>query len=273
MKDISYQILDLLEKYGSDPEGIKKALEQEDTPEVLYALSPVRENLLEWYDWNPEGRLLQIGADYGALTGMLAERLRQVDVWDCLDEDLEVVKRRFPQTEGIHLLKQLPLEKLEQECYDYIFIPELRMDLLPESGNREHAEAGTVSLLTRLKLLLKPEGKLILAGFNRIGLRRFAGAEADEGTAAITWRLIGEMTERCMDGHAPAVYYPVPDHRLPTAVYSDKRLPEKGELSNLSVAYDKPGFRYFSEEAGFDELLQEGQFPQFADSYLVIWEK
>ena len=100
MKDMSYQILDLLEKYGSDPEGIKKALELEEDPEVLYALSPVRENLLEWYDWNPEGRLLQIGADYGALTGMLAERLRQVDVWDCLDEDLEVVKRRFPQTEG-----------------------------------------------------------------------------------------------------------------------------------------------------------------------------
>lgn len=279
MKDISYQILDLLEKYGSDPEGIKKALEQEADPEVLYALSPVRENLLEWYDWNPEGSLLQIGADYGALTGMLADRLRQVDVWDCRDEDLEVVKRRFPQTEGIHLLKQMPLEKLEQEYYDYIFIPEIRMDLLEsagkerESSNRQNAEVGTVSLLTQLKPLLKPEGKLILAGFNRIGLRRFAGAEADEGTAAITWRLIGEMTERCMDGHVPAVYYPVPDHRLPTAVYSDKRLPEKGELSNLSVAYDKPGFRYFSEEAGFDELLQEGQFPQFADSYLVIWEK
>ena len=76
MKDISYDILELLEKYGSDPEGIQKALETEKAPEVLYALSPIRENLLEWYEWNPSGSLLQIGADYGALTGMLAEKLR-----------------------------------------------------------------------------------------------------------------------------------------------------------------------------------------------------
>ena len=68
-------------------------------------------------------------------------------------------------------------------------------------------------------------------------------------------------------------YYPVPDHRLPTAVYSDRRLPKKGELTNLSVAYDRPGYRYFSEEAGFDELCREGLFREFADSYLVIWEK
>ena len=50
MKDISYQILDILEKYGSGPDGIRKALGTEEEPEVLYALSPIWENLLEWYD-------------------------------------------------------------------------------------------------------------------------------------------------------------------------------------------------------------------------------
>ena len=43
MKDISYQILDILEKYGSGPDGIRKALGTEEEPEVLYALSPIRE--------------------------------------------------------------------------------------------------------------------------------------------------------------------------------------------------------------------------------------
>ena len=274
MKDISYQILDILEKYGTGPDGIRKALGTEEEPEVLYALSPIRENLLEWYDWKEKGRLLQIGADYGALTGMLAGRLNQIDVWDRKDEDLEVVKRRYPQAENVNLLKAVSLESLEPESYDYIFIPELKKDLLfGLSENRQDEEAGLKDLLRLLKKRLKPEGQLIIAGFNRIGLRIFAGAEREEETVSLTWRILDGITKECMDGHEPAVYYPVPDHRLPTAVYSDRRLPEKGELSNLSVAYDKPGFRYFSEEAGFDELLREGQFPQFADSYLVIWEK
>lgn len=268
MKDISYDILDILEKYGSDPKGIRKALEEEKDPAVLYALSPVRENLLEWYDWDPSGRLLQIGADYGALTGMLAKKLEEVAVWDIRDEDLEVVRRRYPEAENIRLMKRLSLEELEESSFDYILIPEFRRDLMPESG-----EQGIKALAAGLKKLLKPEGSLLAAGFNRIGLRIFAGAKPDPETEPVTLRLIREISEECLDGAVTRIYYPTPDHRLPTTLYSDKRLPEKGELPNLSMVYDQAGYRYFNEEAGFDQLLQEGQFSQFADSYLVVWEK
>lgn len=268
MKDISYDILELLEKYGSDPEGIQKALESEKAPEVLYALYPIRENLLEWYEWNPSGRLLQIGADYGALTGMLAEKLGEVSVWDVRDEDLEVVKRRCPEAENIRLMKRAFLEDLPESSFDYILIPEFRRDLMPEKG-----EEGIKALFAGLKKLLKPGGSLLAAGFNRIGLRTFAGAEPDQEAETLTWRLIREVSGECLEGTEPKIYYPVPDHRLPVAIYSDHRLPAKGELPNLSMIYDRPGYRYFNEEAGFDRLLQEGQFSQFADSYLVIWEK
>ena len=50
MKDISYEILDLFRQYGSSPEGIRKALDSQYGPEVLHALSDIRENLLEWLD-------------------------------------------------------------------------------------------------------------------------------------------------------------------------------------------------------------------------------
>ena len=50
MNDISYEILDLFKKYGSDPEGIQKILENDSRPEVLYALSDVRKNLFDWME-------------------------------------------------------------------------------------------------------------------------------------------------------------------------------------------------------------------------------
>ena len=59
MNDISYEILDLLKKYGSDPEGIQKILENDSRPEVLYALSDVRKNLFDWMELKKCENVLQ----------------------------------------------------------------------------------------------------------------------------------------------------------------------------------------------------------------------
>ena len=72
MKDISYEILDLFRQYGSSPEGIRQRLDS-GRPEVLYALSDIRQNLLEWLDYTGCGEVLQIGSGYGVLTGLLAQ--------------------------------------------------------------------------------------------------------------------------------------------------------------------------------------------------------
>ena len=66
MKDISYEILDLFRQYGSSPEGIRKALDSQSGPEVLHALSDIRENLLEWLDLSVHDQVLEIGSGYGA---------------------------------------------------------------------------------------------------------------------------------------------------------------------------------------------------------------
>lgn len=60
MKDISYEILDLLKQYGSSPEGIRRALDNESRPEVLHALSDIRENLLEWLDLRAAGKCFRL---------------------------------------------------------------------------------------------------------------------------------------------------------------------------------------------------------------------
>ena len=94
MKDISYEILDLLKQYGSSPEGIRRALDNESRPEVLHALSDIRENLLEWLDFTGSREVLQIGSGYGVLTGLLASRCAHVTVMDQADENLAVNRER-----------------------------------------------------------------------------------------------------------------------------------------------------------------------------------
>ena len=66
MKDYSYELLDLLEKYKGDAEA---ALRGETSPWCLYAFSPLRENLFEWLEMKKNDRVLQVGSDYGSCTG------------------------------------------------------------------------------------------------------------------------------------------------------------------------------------------------------------
>ena len=63
MNDFSYDILDLLKKYDGDTQA---ALLGENSPQCLYAFSPLRENLFEWVDFKKDDRILQIGSDYGS---------------------------------------------------------------------------------------------------------------------------------------------------------------------------------------------------------------
>ena len=67
MNDISYEILDLFKTYGSTQEGIERVLTSDHRPEVLHALTPVRENLLEWLDLSVHDQVLEIGSGYGGL--------------------------------------------------------------------------------------------------------------------------------------------------------------------------------------------------------------
>ena len=92
MKKINQELIALFDKYGSDR---RRALRENKKLSYLYALADLRENLLDWYQFDPEQQALQIGADAGALTGLLARRLSSVTVLDVSEENLEVVRRRF----------------------------------------------------------------------------------------------------------------------------------------------------------------------------------
>ena len=47
----------------------EKCLLEEHSWQILYHLSAIRENILEWYPFDPGASLLEIGAECGALTG------------------------------------------------------------------------------------------------------------------------------------------------------------------------------------------------------------
>ena len=98
MKKIDEEIQLLLREYDGD---LGHALAENTRLDYLYAISKQRELLLEWYDFEPEEEILQIGADYGAMTGLYQNAVRAVTVLDRDEKALRTVQLRYPNAENI----------------------------------------------------------------------------------------------------------------------------------------------------------------------------
>lgn len=254
MKDVSYEILDLFETYGSDPEGIRRALEAENRPEYLYALSDIRQNLLEWYPFEGSEQVLELGSGYGALTGLLAERAAHVTVLDESDENLEVNRRRNGGYGNITYGLGDDSQK-----FDLVVICGVNKGLTVQAA----VERGCG--------FLAEEGTLVLACENSLGLRYLAGGAHGADQADFTRSQVLKAFQGRDFGQVE-FYYPTPDYRLPVSIYSDHYLPGRGELSD-GPAYDEPRYSCMNQEAVFDLLGQEGDYGRFSNSFLVMAAK
>ncbi len=248
----------LLEIYGEDH---KKLLEEHPDLAYLYALSPQRENLLEWYPFRPEGRILQVGSDFGAITGLLARRAAAVDVLDPSEEDLEVNRLRHETQAGLSNLRYIRGaltggEPLPEAAYDYVVIA-------GSLGGEPEEE------LKAARRLLAPEGELLTAVCNPFGLKYWAGARRD--ACGLPWNRLRQAL--LAEGGVMDCYYPMPDWRLPVTIFSDRYLPGKGDLTDTITAYDYPPYLFVDVGAAYDAVCADGQFPAYAGAYLTVWRR
>ncbi len=258
MKNISYDILDLIKEYGADGGGLEKALRESSRREVLYALSRGRENLLGWLDFSGREEVLQIGADYGALTGLLADRCGHVTVADGLDENLAVCRERNRDRENVSYIK------------DWTGQPGRAWDWMICCGPLRDGDLD--ALLARMAGGLKAGGRIAFACENTLGLKFLSGASYDGEEAHYTK---GQLTEAFQKAGLDRTefFYPMPDFRLPVSVYSDSFLPGPGDLVNPTDSCDEKRYACIKEGEVYDRLSAEGQFGTFASGFLVIASK
>ena len=137
-------------------------------------------------------------------------------------------------------------------------------------------------LFEEIKKHLKPNGHVILAVDNRFGLTYFAGSKErltgkyfeglegyghSEGVRTYSRDAILSMVKEA-GFTAAKTYYPYPNFRYMTAMYTDEHLPSPGELNTNLCNFEEERAVLFNEAAVFDELIKEGKFQEFSNSYL-----
>ena len=71
---IENELLEYVQKYEDE----MQILRLDNRWPILYHISPVRKNILEWYEFKREAEVLEVGAGCGAVTGAICERAKTV---------------------------------------------------------------------------------------------------------------------------------------------------------------------------------------------------
>lgn len=264
------------------PGDFPKIIEEQKSWPIFYHFSPLRTNIIDWIPFKKTDKVLEIGAGCGAITGALAKRAGSVTCVDLSKKRSMVNAYRNRNAENITIMvgNFKDIEPHLDKDFDYVLLIGVF-----EYGQAYIGGAAPYENFMRIcNCHRKFDGRLIIAIENKFGLKYWAGCREDHlgtyfsglegyhlGGAARTFTRHG--LEKILDKvgiHEYAFYYPYPDYKFATTIYSDKYLPKKGELSNNLRNFDRERVLVFDEKQVFDEILDEDEFPLFANSYLLV---
>lgn len=264
-------------------EELQKLMQESHSWTYMYHLAKGRTNLIEWLPENKEAKVLEIGAECGALTGMLARKYGAVVCLEVSQEKSEINQVRNGKLENVNFLTGR-IEQVQESDFNLIFL----VGSLPLAESYVTTKDDAYrTLLENCRNLLKADGRMILALPNKLGLKYFAGCREDYFGAPFTgvedyyyhkgMRTFGknELTTLLKNAGFDRAdwYYPYPDYRFMTSLYSDQYQPREGELTTNLVNYDQERYVLFDEAKAFDTLIREDLYREHANSFLVITGK
>ena len=274
------EILEIVKKY-STVEYDRIIAERKSWP-ILYHLSALRENIVDFLPIKKTDKVLEVGSGCGAITGALSRKAGSVTCVDLSKKRSLINAYRHSESENvtIHIGNFTDVEPDLPADYDYICL----------IGVFEYGQAyigGSTPYEDFLKILQKhlaPGGRIVIAIENKYGLKYFAGCKEDHlgdwfsgienypnGGVVRTFsrKKLEKIFDACGVGER-SFYYPYPDYKFMTTVYSDAYLPGRGELSNKLRNFDRDRMLLFDEKSAFDGIVEEGLFSVFSNSYLAV---
>ena len=253
------------------------SLEEVSWP-ILYHLHPVRENICNWYPFRKESRILEIGAGCGAVTGALCHSGYEVYAVDLSKRRSSINYERHKAYDHLHIMAGNLNDMAFDEPFDYIAL----IGVLEYAGRFTEGETPFRTFLENIRKLMKPDGRLLIAIENRLGLKYFAGAKEDhlgkafagingycpdEGVRTFSRTELRELLNRSGFSHTQ-FYYPYPDYKFPLEIFGEEEI-AGGRYGKAYYPVDEPRQALFSEPEAARALKAEGIAGTFANSFFV----
>lgn len=253
---------------------------------TLYHFSHKRLNLLRPIESLLKGDILEMGSGCGIITRYLGELGGNIVA---LEGSLRRASITASRCRGLNNV-QVICDNIQSLKVDKKF------DVITLIGVLEYSPTFIKDLdpvgciLKKALSLLKPNGILLIAIENQLGLKYFAGAPEDhiglpyfgvndlyEKNSVITFGKKELTCELVRCGFTNQIfYYPFPDYKLPEVIIPDYALQERSLnltsfiLSHTSYIQAHHYIRAFNEECALSPILRNGLLGDLANSFLVV---
>ncbi len=277
--DIENELYSYIKEYGSLAENV---LQEDLRWPTIYHLSKIRENVLNWYTFNKDATILEIGAGLGAITGLLCEKVSSVTVCELSLRRAEILATRHRDKDNLKIfvgnLKDIPIS----EKFDYVSL----IGVLEYAPSFFDAKDSYGQMLGIVRSLLKKDGTLLLAIENKNGLKYWCGSNEDHTGSAYeginsypnTSSRVGTFCKQELKALLERngftynnFYYALPDYKLPSYIFSDRYLPTFDSLRKYTPFYYDENSRMLNadEKNALKDIVSNNAFPYFANSYIV----
>ncbi|WP_122314816.1 glycosyltransferase [Pseudomonas cichorii] len=251
----------------------------------LYHLGRARGNILRPFAHLLSGRVLEIGAGCGAISRYLGECGGSVLSLEGSLRRAAIAASRTRDLDNVSVVA----ERFEQ------FNPAQRFDVITLIGVLEYASMfarqsdAALEMLKRVRSLLEPDGVLLLAIENQLGLKYFAGAAEDHLNTPM-YGIEGRYRERdpetfgrksLMALLAEAGFsrseclFPMPDYKLPNSIVTQRGF-ELDCFDAAALAWQNarkdpqlPGAPLFNLERAWPVVVSNGLGMELANSFLI----
>ena len=248
---------------------------------VLCHLSPLRNLLLEWFPIKKSDSVLEIGCGLGALTGTLLRKGAQIEAVEISPRRAQIcaLRNRHEKNLTIHVgnVNDMTFNKK----FDFVIL----VGVLEYAARFTHTKNPYHDFLAKCKSFLKPDGALVIAIENRLGLEYFSGKTDDHtgkffdgitdypvsnGTKTFSRFELKNILNSC-GLTEQKFFYPYPDYKFPVFLHSDDMLPTAEEIISFpDIFYDTNRVQLFSLKQAFPTIVNAGLYQDFANSFLIV---
>lgn len=239
--------------------------------EVFYHLSEMRASILNWYDFGKNSTILEVGGGFGAITGMLCHRSKDVTVIEKSMQKAEAISLRYRNRNNLTIYAGDAEKFKSHQQFDYVIITGAACDGIGVTPEKQLERYVRLS-----REWLKRSGILLLAVDNVNGAKYqcgypkpVAGSINENGCEAMVSREQLEKIVGVAGFDNQKFYYPFPDYRLAQEIYTDAKLPQMNIKDRVLTYYVLPKMLYKDEYQLYQEKIKEGCIRDICNSYLL----
>lgn len=222
--------------------------------EIKSALIPERKNIISWYDFKENSKILEIGAGIGELTEFLTKKFFKVVSIEKNKFNAEIISKRLKDKNNLTIIASANIKDIEfDEKFDYILIKD------------------DIENLKFVKNFLNDNGTIILLLNNKYGISKLSSIN---NINEIDNDLLNKFEiEKFIEKQGYKnyrFYYPLPNYNYANMIFSDMYLPKYTDTKIMNNSLRNPRcIRNFDELNALKEFTKENQFELFTNSYFI----